>query len=98
MPKINLGKNTRQEQIDRNFTIIKNATRIQLGSMHKLAAALGVNYDTLYASLKSGSIRAVDMAAVIRVLNMDNETVLALMGKKKKCRFEVGYEPDMPMS
>ena len=91
MPKVNLYP--RQEQIKRNQVILRNAARIQMGSMENLSSAIGVNYHTLYASLRSGSIKAVDMAHIIRVLRLDNETVLALMGNPKRCRFEVGYEP-----
>ena len=92
MPKVNI-KNNRLEQIKRNHVIIKNAARIQMGSMENLASAIGVKPQTLYSSLKKGSIKAVNMAHIIRVLRLDNETVLALMGNPKRCRFEVGYEP-----
>lgn len=92
MPKVNLAIDARRAQIKRNHTIIKNATRIKYGSMKRLADSIGINYNTLYANLRSGSIKAVDMAIIIRALCLDNETVMALMGNPKKCRFEAGYE------
>lgn len=85
-------KTQRDAQIERNRTIIRNATKIKFGGLARLANEMGIKYSTLYSSLQSGSIKAVDMAGIIRILRLDNETVLALMGNPKKCRYEVGYE------
>jgi hypothetical protein len=43
-----------------------------------LAAALGVNYSTLYYRLTTGAISALMMNRIIRTLNMDSEAVARL--------------------
>ena len=82
----------RNRQIQRNYDIIRVAVRISdYKTVTALAKAMGVNCQTLHSSLRSGSIRAVDMARLIQMLCLDNDTVLALMGSPKKCRYEKGY-------
>lgn len=82
----------RREQAQRNLDILMAAVRVsEYKSLTGLANAIGVKYSAFYQSLRNGSIRAVDMARVIQALKLDNETVHALMGCPKKCRFEKGY-------
>lgn len=82
----------RRRQIHRNYDIIRAAIRISDYKTTKaLTDALDVNYQTFNTSIRTGSIRAVDMARLIHVLGLDNDTVLALMGSPKKCRYEKGY-------
>lgn len=47
-----------------------------------LAKAIDVNPNTLYSALRDGSIRASTMRDIIRALNMSNEDILFLMGRK----------------
>lgn len=47
-----------------------------------LAKAINVNPNTLYSALRDGSIRASTMRDIIRALNMSNEDILFLMGRK----------------
>lgn len=82
----------RRRQIVRNFDIIQAACRISGYKTFKtLCAAIDMPYSTFYQGLKYGSIRAVDMARVIQILELDDETVQALMGNPKRCRYEKGY-------
>lgn len=79
----------RRRQIVRNASIIQNAARqSEFGSVKAIAADMGVPYTTLIQSIKLGSIKAVDMAGIIRRLGLDEDTVLALMGSSKRCRYE----------
>lgn len=81
----------RRRQITRNCVIVSNAARqSEYGSVKAVADEMGVAYSTLRQALKTGSIRAVDMASVIRILKLDDDTVRALMGNPKRCRFERG--------
>lgn len=54
----------------------------RLRSLTGLADALDINYNALYSSLRTGSIRAVTMMRIIKALDMTNEDVLVLMGRK----------------
>ncbi len=82
----------RNRQIQRNYDIIRVAVRISdYKTVTALAKAMGVNCQTLHSSLRSGSIRAVDMSNVIRLLELDDDTIRALMGNPKRCRYEKGY-------
>lgn len=46
-----------------------------------LAAALNVKYGMMYSRLKNGTISALMVRDIIRVLGCDNETVLKMMGR-----------------
>ena len=82
----------RNRQIQRNYDIIRAAIRISdYKTIKALCEAMDVNYQTFTTSLRSGSIRAVDMARITRLLDLDDGTVMALMGNPKRCRYEKGY-------
>ena len=85
-------EDARRRQADRNRDIIVAACKVSdYKSLAGLSRELGVSYSSLYQSLRLGSIRAVDMAKVIRLLELDADTVQALMGNPKRCRYEKGY-------
>ena len=63
----------------------------EYGNFKIVCEEMQMPYSTLYQNLKYGTIRAVDMARLIRLLDLDDETVLALMGNPKRCRYEKGY-------
>ena len=82
----------RRRQIVRNFDIIQAAVRqSEYKNMKNLFAEMNIPYSTLYQGLKYGTIRAVDMATIIQLLGLDDETVQALMGSPHRCRYESGY-------
>lgn len=79
----------RDKQIRRTFQIISMACRMSdFQTLSGLASELNIPYTTLHSQLRGGSIRAIDMARIIKTLNMDDQTVLAISGKPEKCRYE----------
>lgn len=73
----------------RNKKIIMNAARANMGaSLNNVCVDLGVPYTTVYSWLKSGNIRLKDVVEIADLLDLDDETRLALMGRPKKCRYE----------
>ena len=79
----------RKSRTERNKRIIMNAARAKTGSSLKnVCADLGVPYGTVYSRLSSGSIRLTDIVDIAERLDLDDETLLALMGRPKKCRYE----------
>lgn len=85
MPRIR-GHTPEQRQRhegERWLEIIKTKCRwSSYRSLPGLAAAMGVNYNTLYDSIRLGRIRAITMLEIIKMLDMTNEDVLNLMGRR----------------
>ncbi len=85
MPKIRgyTPEQKRAQEAERVMLFIRRKSRESaLRGLRGLAEAIGVNYNTLYSALRSGSIRASTMRDIIRALNMSNEDILFLMGRK----------------
>lgn len=86
MPRIR-GYTPEQRQLregERWLEIIKAKCRWSpYRSLPGLAAAMDVSYNTLYDSIRKGRIRAITMKEIIRMLDMTNEDVLTLMGRRK---------------
>lgn len=85
MPKIRgyTPEQKRAQEAERVMLFIRRKSRESaLRGLGGLAEAIGVNYNTLYSALRNGSIRASTMREIIRALNMSNEDILFLMGRK----------------
>lgn len=81
----------REAQIKRNHDIILEACRrSEYGSLQAITDVMGIKYTTMSEALRCGSIRAVDMANLVRLLGLDTDTVLALMGAPERCQYERG--------
>jgi len=85
MPKIR-GYTPEQRQRregERWLEIIKTKCRWSpYRSLPGLAAAMDMSYNTLYDSIRLGRIRAISMMEIIKMLDMTNEDVLNLMGRR----------------
>ena len=79
----------RRRQIVRNCRILNNAARqSEYGTLKAVASELDIPYSTFRQSIQYGSIRAVDMAMVVRLLELDEDATNALLGNPKRCRYE----------
>lgn len=79
----------RKSRTERNKRIIMNAARAKTGSSLKnICADLGIAYGTVYSRLRTGNIRLTDVVDIAEQLDLDDDTLLALMGRPKKCRYE----------
>jgi len=85
MPKIRgyTDEQKRKREAERIYLFIRRKSREKLKGLNGLAEAIGLNYQTLYAALHKGTVRASTMRDIINALDMTNEEVLYLMGRKK---------------